>query len=167
MKKQNLVLLLPIIAMMLFSVGSVYAYDADTPYTVTMNFIVGQDSSFTVSLAGSETTIDFNPATKDSKEVEPDSQDAGESTPILEITNTGNVALQFTHKVNDTMPTFVAVSYDTDNSVDWTKTITDSYSEISASVAKDSSADVYMWANFTDADSGTAQRTYQINSTIA
>jgi hypothetical protein len=35
---------------------------------------------------------------------------------------------------------------------------------IESSVASSGTADVYMWANFTSADAGTADRTYQINS---
>jgi len=160
--KLSLVLLLGV----LFALNGVLAYDNENPYTVTVNFIVGDDTSFTVTLAGSETTIDFNPATKDSKEVEPDSQVAGSSTPIAEITNTGNVALNFTHKVTSAMPAFVAVSYNTANSVDWAKTITDEYSTISTAIDPASSSNLYMWANFTDADAGTTPRTYQINSII-
>jgi len=151
--------------MLLSGMTGVLAYDADTPYTVSMRFIVGADTSFTVSLAGIETEIEFEPATKDSKEVEPNSQVDG--TPIVEVTNTGNVDLTFTHKVNDTMPTFVAVSYDSSYAPNWAKTITHAYSTIATSVSADTSVNVYMWANFTDADEGTAQRTYQINSTAS
>src|SRR3990170_774493 len=72
------------------------AYDASTPYTVTINYIVPSDTSFTVTLAGAEVSIDFNPATKDSTLVQPDSQNSSSNTPIATITNTGNVLQDFT-----------------------------------------------------------------------
>ena len=47
--KLSLVLLLGV----LFALNGVLAYDNENPYTVTVNFIVGDDTSFTVTLAGS------------------------------------------------------------------------------------------------------------------
>jgi len=162
MKNKILALLMGFLC--IASVSGVYAYDADNPYTVTMNFIVGDDTSFTVELAGAESTIDFNPTTANSKEVEPDSQDDGGSTPILTITNTGNVNLDFTHELNVTTA-FVNVSYDTDNTVDWTKILNSTTSTVDTAIASAATVDVYMWANFTSADSGTTPVLYQVNST--
>jgi len=164
MKNKILVILTGL--MFMFGIAGVYAYNSESPYTVTMNFIVGEDTSFTVALAGSETTIDFNPATANDKEVEPDSQDDGGSTPIETITNTGNVNLALTHELNVTTD-FVAVSYNAENTVDWTKILNSTTSSINASVPSSETADVYMWANFTAADSGTTAVLYQINSTTA
>ena len=152
---------------LILGLSSVYAYDSDTPYTVTMNFIVGADTSFTVSLAGAETTIDFNPADLNSKEVEPDSQNAGGSTPMLTITNTGNTAQNFTAGLQTAKPSWVAISYNTANTVNWSKTVTDSFATVDTGVASAGTVDVYYWANFTSADAGTTARTYQINSTQA
>jgi len=162
----NKILMLLIGVFLFTGMAGVYAFDSDNPYTVTMNFIVGEDTSFTVALAGSETTIDFNPTTANSKEVEPDSQDDGGSTPIETITNTGNVNLALTHELNVTTD-FVAVSYNAENTVDWTKILNSTTSSINASVPSSETADVYMWANFTAADSGTTAVLYQINSTTA
>lgn len=167
MKKLYAVLMSAMVFSMIFGISGVSAFDTDNPYTVNMNFIIGEDTSFTVSLAGAETTIDFNPTTKDSKEVEPDSQAMGTSTPMVTITNAGNVALDFSHKVNETLPAYVDVSYDTDVTVDWAKTLSDAYTTITTSVAASGTADVYYWANFTDADAGTDQVEYQINSTAS
>ena len=167
MKKTSAMLCLLSLIGMLFATSGVMAYDASNPYTVTMNFIVGDDTSFTVSLAGEETTIDFNPATLNSKEVEPDSQNAGTSIQMIEITNTGNVNLDFNHAVNASLPNWVIVSYNTANTVDWTKTLNETSQTFSTSVAPAGTVDVYFWANFTSADSGTESRTYQINSTAS
>jgi len=164
---KNKILTLMLGLLLIGGISGVYAYDASTPYTASMKFIVGSDTSFTVQLAGAETTIDFNPVTANSKNVQPDSQNASTTTPIAVITNTGNINLNFTQKVNATMPTFVNVSYNTAATVDWTKLITSAYSTISTSISPASSSNLYMWANFTDATLGTAERTYQINSTAS
>lgn len=153
------------LSLMVFSMAGVYAYDADTPYTVTINYIIGADTSFTVELAEVETTIDFNPATTSSKDVEPDSQVSGTSTPMLTITNTGNVNLDFERGLNASNPAWVVLSMNTENTVDWTKLVNDTFVTSSAEIAPAGTADWYFWANFTDADYGTEPRTFQINST--
>lgn len=152
---------------LLFGMSGVCALDADTPYTVTMNFIVGADTSFTVELAGAESTIDFNPTTASSKEVEPDSQDDGGSTPIATITNTGNVNLNITHELNESKPSWVVISYSNENSVDWTQTLSDTSVIVNDTVPASETTQVYLWANFTSADEGTTVRTYQINSSTS
>lgn len=162
---KNAIVLMVMLVIGIFGIVGVSAYDADTPYTVTMNFIVGEDTTFTVELAGAETTIDFNPATKDSKEVEPDSQADG--TPIVNITNAGNTNLDFTHKVNDTLPTGISVCYDGSYAANWAQILGTGYTSIDTSVAAGSSTGLYMWANFTDVAAGTQNREYQINSTAS
>lgn len=164
MKSKIFVFLVSLLAIV--GMTGVYAYDADNPYTVTMNFIVGADTSFTVDLAGAETTIDFNPSTLSSKEVEPDSQSATGSTPILTITNTGNTNLDFKHGLTTAKPSWVAISWNTANSVNWGQTLTDTFTTVDTSVASSGTVDVYLWANFTSADAGTTARTYQINSSV-
>ena len=153
--------------MLMFGIAGVYAYNSDTPYTVTINYIVGEDTSFTVSLASPETTIDFNPTTLSSKEVEPDSQNASTSTPMATITNTGNVNLDFTRGLNTTNPAWVVLSMNVANTVDWTQTITDSFTSGDTSIASASTSEWYFWANFTAADSGTTARLLQINSSAS
>lgn len=167
MKKLNSVLLTVMMLGMVLGMSGVMAADADTPYTVSMNFIVGDDTSFSVVLAGAETTVDFNPTTKDDKEVEPDSQDAGGSTPILVITNDGNTNLDFAHLLNTTAPEGTNISYATTNAVDWSQELLTAATTIDTGVAAAGTVDVYLWANFTDAASGTTEVLYQINSTAS
>lgn len=145
--------------------GIVSAYDESTPYTVTINYIVGSDTSFTATLAGAETTIDFNPTNASSKYVEPDSQDAGGSTPILTLTKTGNVNLDFTQALNATNPAEIVLMVDADNDWDGADVITDTFIALESGVSTTST--VYMWANFTSAPAGTTQRLYQVNATTA
>ena len=82
-------------------------YDASSPYTVTLNWIVPYDTTFTVALAGAETTIDFNPANKSSLEVEADSQSDG--TPIITVTNAGNVNANYSALITADKPTWVTL----------------------------------------------------------
>jgi len=164
-KLKNQALALTLMIGLMFGTMGVIAYDVNNPYTVDMNFIVGQDTSFTVSLAGSETTIDFSPATKDSKEVEPDSQSATGTTPIATIANTGNVNLDFTHKVNQTMFADVKVTYNNANTINWDNLLTSDYSTIETAISPAGESTLYLWANFTDSSAGTRVLEYQVNST--
>lgn len=163
MKKKILMLVVGLF--LVTCIASVYGFDASSPYTVTMNFVVGADTSFTVGLAAAESTIDFNPVDANAKEVEPDSQNASTSTPMVTITNTGNVNLNFTHELNTTKPSWVNISWSTDNTVDWTQFLDDTYSEVNTSVPSSETETIYFWSNFTSAVEGTTQRLYQINST--
>lgn len=161
-KLSKSIVLLMVLAML---VPGAMAADADTPYTVTMNFIIPSDTAFSVALAGAESTIDFNPANKDSKEVEPDSQDDGGSTPIAVITNDGNVDLNFSINLTAAKPSWVTVhGSDTNTFASATEFNT---AELPDSGWNDTapagSVDVYLWANFTAAVGGTTPRTFQIN----
>lgn len=162
-------LILLVLLALVASIPTATAYDADAPYTVTMNFIIPADTTFTVSLAGSETTIDFNPATKDSTDVEPDSQVASASTPIAEITNAGNVPLNFSINLTAAKPSWVVVSADdTNSSAAATSFDTTAFADAGwQDVAASATVNVYMWADFTAAVGGTASRTFQINTAEA
>ena len=108
-------LLLGIVLMTsIFASAFVFGYDASNPYSVTLNWIVPEDTTFTVALAGAETTIDFNPTNKSSKEVMADSQT--DSVPIITVTNQGNVIANYTAQVTANLPTWVVLkgksSYD-------------------------------------------------------
>jgi len=148
------------------SIPGAMAADADTPYTVTMNFIVPSDTTFSVELAGVETTIDFNPATKDSTEVEPDSQDDGGSTPIAVVTNDGNVNLNFSVNLTAERPTWVQIyASDTNTFASAVEFNTTALNDAGwNTVTPTSTIDIYLWANFTSAVGGTTARTFQINT---
>ena len=148
------------------SIPGAMADDADTPYTVTMNFIIPSDTTFSVDLALSETTIDFNPATKDSTEVEPDSQDDAGTVPIAVVTNDGNVNLNFSINLTAAKPSWVQV-YASDTNTFASAVAFDTTPLEDAgwnTVIPTSSVNVYLWANFTSAAGGTTQRTFQINT---
>ena len=151
----------------LLMVSGVFALDAGTPYTLTIQWIIPSDTTFTVDLAGAESTIDFNPATKTETDVEPDSQDYGASTPIVTITNTGNTALNFTHNVS-AVPAY-AVLWAYSNNTDTNVAVSEgaSVNQVGGDVGISEVVQIYMWTNVTDATAGTTSETYQISSLLA
>lgn len=165
-KPQLSIVLLVLVA--IFTPGAMAA-DADNPYTVTMNFIIPSDTAFSVALAGAESTIDFNPATKNSKDVEPDSQDATNSTPIAVITNDGNVNLNFSVNLTASKPSWGEVFAD-DTNLSASATTFDTTALTDSgwnNTAPAGTTNVYLWANFTSAIGGTTARTFQINGAEA
>ena len=164
--QNKIVKLVAIATMLMLMIPAGMAYDSGTPYTVTVNYIVPSDTSFTVTLAGAETTIDFNPATKDSANVEPDSQVAASSIPIATITNTGNLNQNFSVQLTTAQPVWVAVLVSNYN--DYATPITLSAAAQSPTgwtvIAADASVYAYMKGTFTDAPSGTTAKTLQISS---
>ncbi len=143
-----------------------YAFDANTPYTVMMNWIIPSDTTFTVALAGAETSIDFddNVVDKDSDNVEPDSQNASTSVPIAVITNAGNQNLNFTANLTATKPSFAILIVGNTNVLSAGTIFDTTAVTIEDNVVAAGTADLYIWTNLTDADAGTTSRTFQINS---
>jgi len=151
--------------MMLMIPGSM-AYDAGTPYTVTLNYIVPSDTSFTVTLVSPETTIDFNPATKDSADVEPDGQIAASNIPMATISNTGNLNQNFTVNLTAAQEAWAVVSLSNFSNYATPITLSNTAQSPTGWTGIVASADVvaYMKATFTDAPQGTTAKTLQINS---
>ena len=130
-------------------------------YTVT-----APDTTFTVSLVNPETTMDFNPANNNSKNVQPDSQVISTNIPWAFILNGGNVALTF--KVNTTVaqPSWVDVSISNSSTMSGNISLS-STSQIPtgwASIAAGDEVRLFALANFTTAVIGTTQRTLEIDS---
>lgn len=157
------------ILLMLLAVSTAVGYDASTPYQVQLNFIVPTDTTFTVTLAGSETTIDFNPANKNSQDVEPDSQNAGASTPIATINNAGNVAQTFS--TNLTAAPYSWASVELSNFSNYATPVTLSATVQTptgwSSIVAGADVVAYMRADFTNAPGGTNSKTFRLNSTAS
>jgi hypothetical protein len=155
-----------VIASLLLSVmtsGFVMAYDTSNPYTVTLNWIVPSDTTFTVALAGAETTIDFNPINKSSLEVQADSQ--ADVTPIVTITNQGNILADYSAEVTGTLPSWVTLKGK--NSYDYSTADTLSNSTnitIQANVEGGDTAEYWLWSDFTEAPKGTEESSFQIST---
>jgi hypothetical protein len=148
--------------------GSCFAfgYDASSPYSVTLNWIVPSDTTFTIALAGAETTIDFNPVNKSSLEVMPDSQDAG--TPIITATNQGNVNANYSALVTADKPTWVTLKGKKTNDYGTADTIGNATAVvIDTDVVPSGNATLWLWSDFNNAPSGTKATTFQIASTEA
>jgi len=148
-------------------VGLASAYDADNPWTGTVQWTIPSDTSFTVTFAGSQTQVNFNAAGQDDTLIEPDGQDASSNTPIITIENTGNLNLEFTCNLTSSKPSWATIKvsdepdHTTATEFDTTAVV------ISSSVAPGESTPMYLWSNVTDAPSGTTTRTLQINSAAA
>lgn len=156
------------LASILLSFGFVSAYSSSSPYTVTMKWIVPQDTSFTVTLAGAETSIDFdtNIVNSSSKLVQPDSQNSVGSVPIAVVVNTGNLNLNFKVSLNATKPSWATLMADSDNNVAGSYVVTDTTEVVFATgIASGSNSSLYLWTNLTNAVAGTTERTFKINST--
>lgn len=148
----------------LLMLGGVFALDANNPYTVTLQWIVPSDTTFTVELAGSESTIDFNPSGKTENYIEPDGQDASGSTPIATITNAGNVNMNFTNNLTASKPAWATLMVSNTNDETASTSFDTTAVLIEADVVAAGTSDVYLWSNISDGDAGTTQRTYQINA---
>jgi len=155
-------------AIIALSMPMAFAYDADNPYTVTLQYIIPIDSSFSVETRSLTAEIKFEFTAKTESNLEPTGQDDGNSLEILNVTNDGNTAIDLYH--NTTIPTLgagtVALCVDTDNTVDGCTNLTDSMVQLTDELAIDGHVDVYMWANAEDASSGIHTGKYQINSTV-
>lgn len=157
-----------VVSVLVFSVIPVTAYDASSPYSVTLNFVVPASTTFTVTLAGAESTIDFDDDITSATVslAEPDSQDNDTSTPIIQIENTGNVNLNFTNELNATTPTWATLygANVTDPGV-----ATEFNSSVGVPIAEDiapaATADIYLWATITSGAQGTTPMIYYINAT--
>jgi hypothetical protein len=165
MMKKTISLLLSLMLVMSFS-PFVMAYDSSTPYTVTLNWIVPADTTFTVALAGAETTIDFNPANKSDTAVMPDSQ--ADVTPIITITNQGNVNANYSAQVTQNKPSWVTLkgynTYTYGSAVEITNTTT---TTIEDSIAPSGTSEYWLWSDFSNAPSGTEVSTFQISTVEA
>lgn len=146
--------------------GVASALDASTPYTGDIRWVVPSDSSFSVTFAGSEDSVDFDDSLSSCTQsgVQPDSQNNATSTPIITITNTGNVNLNFTCNLTSAKPSWAVLkvsnttSYADATDFDTTAVL------INATVSSGQSTPMYIWTDVTDASEGTTGKTLQINS---
>lgn len=150
--------------------GIMSAEDASSPYTVTLKWIIADDTSFSVALCGSETTIDFDDHLDNqttATNIEPNCQNASTSTPIATITNDGNIDLNFTCNLTAAIPNWATLTVNDENTYTGGLSFNTTAVLINHTVSASADTDVYLWTNVTSADTGTTERTYQINSVDA
>lgn len=156
-----------VLAVMISFMSAVVALDASTPYEGTVKWIVPSTTTFTVTYAGAETTVDFDTCFSGGDDVtngEPDSQSASGSTPIIEVQNTGNVNLDFNVSLGTAKPAFVTEVKVGDTNVpadaDAISTVEITFS---ATVTPTTTKDMYWWTNVTDGTPGTTERQFNIS----
>ena len=147
--------------------GLASAYDADNPWTGTVQWTIPSDTSFTVTFAGSQTQVNFNAAGQNDTLIEPDGQDASSNTPIITIENTGNLNLNFTCNLTSAKPSWATIKVSNQSDHTTATEFDTTAVVINASVPPGGSTPMYLWSNVTEAPSGTTTRTLQINSAAA
>ncbi len=164
--------MLMVVLLVTASIPLAWAYDSSAPYTVTINYIVPVDTTFTVTLAAAQIDINFEPVkvgnvgASNAQNVEPTNQSAASSIATAEIINAGNVAQTFS--MNLTAAQFSYVVVIASNNSDYSNPVTLSDSAQSptewANVAASGTVALYLQADFTDAPLGTTSKTLQINT---
>jgi len=146
-----------------FAIPMVLGYDASNPYTVTIKWIVPQDTTFTVALAGAETEIIFNATNKSSLEVNARSQT--DSVPIITISNQGNIPANYTAQVTAFLPSWVTLKGKKTYDYGTADTITNTTGTlIDTNVASGNNATYWLWSDFSNGVYGTNQSTFQISA---
>jgi len=166
-KKINKIVVGLVIAMVISGLcGIVGAYDASTPWTETVRWIVPSDTTFSVVFAGAESQVDFddNLTSNTQSGVQPDSQNNATSTPIITISNDGNQVLAFTCNLTAAKPTWAVIKVNNETSYTGATSFNTSAVTVNASVAIGQDTDMYLWTDVTSATPGTTERTLQINS---
>jgi hypothetical protein len=166
MRTKIKIMALLVLIMSIITIVPALAYDADNPASYTVNYIIPSDTAFTVTLAGAETTMDFNPSTANDKYVQPDAQNNATSTAWAVIQNTGNVNQNFKTNLTAAQVSWAVVTIS--NATDMSGSITLSATEQTptgwSTVIPTASVKLYAWANFTSAAGGTTSRTIRIAS---
>ena len=143
----------------------VLGYDQNNPATYTVKYIIPSSTTFAVTLCGSQTEMDFNATNGSSKLVEPNCQIKANDTPWANITNQGNLNLNFSTNVTTTYSW--VEQYIASNS-----TMADQIMITNASlspngwlnVAPGATVQLYSTANFTNAPFGTNSTALNIYS---
>lgn len=150
-------------------IGAVSAYDASTPYECTLQWIVPSDTVFSISFAGSEFSVDFdtnlNSATQSG--VQPDGQNNATNTPIITISNDGNVALNFTCNLTEAKPAWATLKVNNETSYTGATSFNTTQVVINSSVAIGQDTDMYIWTDVSSATQGITGRTLRISSASA
>lgn len=145
------------------AIPSVSAYDSSSPYTVTLDWDVPSDTTFSVALAGAEPDITFTCTAATEDLVEPDSQSASGSTPIAVIDNDGNVAMDFSCNLTAAKPSWAVLIVNDVNTHIGGDTFDTTAVEFGDNIAIAGSSDMYLWSNVTSAALGNTAKTIQIN----
>lgn len=165
MKGKEIIGLMGIIALLALPIA--IAYDASTPYTVTMIWSVPSDTTFSVTVCATATDIVFNASSKTEVAIEPDCQVAGTSTAMLTIQNDGNTNINLTSLLTASKPAFAtSLNVSTKNDFSDAQEFNTSYIVMNSSLASGESIALYFQSSILNADAGDTSRTYQVASNI-
>jgi hypothetical protein len=146
------------------------ANNANVLYALDPWYDIGvDDTSFTISFAGSETSVDFdnNIISKSVTNAEPDGQSANASIPIIIIYNDGTVYIDTSCNLTATKPAWATLKVCNTSSVGDATEFDTTATPFATRIAPSSSEDMYMWTTTTNADGGLTSRTLQTNSDYA
>lgn len=133
----------------------------------TLQWDVATDTAFTVTFEGVETTIDFTCTSQTQNLVEPDSQNAAGTTPIIVLENTGNAILNMTCNLTTAIPAWATLKVSNESTHGDANEFDQIATLINASLKIGHSTDMYLWTNISSAPSGNTPKTIQINSEVA
>lgn len=162
--KRYLVMLSMMTSVLIATTIPVFGYDQNNPASYTVQYIIPSDTSFSITLCGSETQMNFNPANGSSKLVEAACQSKDINKPWANITNTGNLNLNFTANLTTTNPNWVVLNIGSISSMSDQVTVTNVATSPAGwlNVAPGSSVQLYSLASFTNAPQGTVSTTIKI-----
>jgi hypothetical protein len=164
--KRNVMMLSMITSVLMVATIPVFGLDANTPAVYTVNYVIPGDTSFTITLCGSQTAMNFNPTNGSSKLVEPVCQAKATNTPWANITNGGNLNLNFSTNLTAANPSWVVLNIGSNPTM--TDQIVVSNSALSPAgwlnVAPGNTVQLYSLANFTNAPKNTTSVTLNIHS---
>ena len=150
------------------AISNVAAYDVSTPWSGTVKWTIPSDTTFTVTFSGAVLSIDFNASAQNETMIEPFGQDDGASTPVVVIDNSGNLDMDFNFSIPSGIPNWVTMlNMSNSNTHAGSSAVNKTGVNIETSVAAESSTQLYLWSNITEAPSGVTEKTAYINCSIS
>lgn len=156
-RKKGLVMLSMITSILVATTMPVFSFDHNNPASYTVQYVIPSDTTFSVLLCGSETQMNFNPTNGSSKSVEPACQSKATNKPWANITNAGNLNVNFSTNLTVTNPSWVVLNIGSNSSMSDQVVVTNIAVSPSgwSNVAPEGSVQLFSVANFTNAPQGT------------
>lgn len=149
--------------LVLLAIPIAIAYDASSAYTVNMRWIIPVDTTFSISISEAKTTIDFNSGTTTASWLEPQGQNSSQDVPMLNITNDGNVFMNFSNNLKTAKPSWATIAVSNVTGNETSRNFDTTAILIAPHVPAGNSVNVYLWSNITSASAGTTTREYNIS----
>lgn len=157
-----------LVSLLVLGLPSAFAvYDASTPFTAVMYFIMPSLTTFSATFGGGASDITFNFPDSNANRTEPVGQNQSLGVYMLTFTNNGNANLNFTHNVSG-VPAYADLWAES-NSTGLNETISESpnVNVIATEIPPSGSVALMMWANATSGTAGTTTETYQASTFLS